>query len=131
MVASIKEEASAQEDAKSTAQRTVGQKVKQNWDCSQIENEEDEEEKGWQEEDQTAEEWDEEQKLEEILDRTWMKGNSLQLEVMQKAPELVVHERMSQGKGVKCIKEKKRVTGWSSEEMKENQILLWRKTLKK
>ena len=40
VVASIKEEASAQEDAKSTAQRTVGQRVKKNWDCSQIEHDE-------------------------------------------------------------------------------------------
>ena len=37
---------------------------------------------------------------------------------MQKAPELVVHERMSQGKGVKCSKEKKKVKRWSNEEKK-------------
>ena len=56
-----------------------------------------------------------------------------QLEVMQKVLELVVHERMSQGKGVKGRKEKKKkkVPGWSIEEMKEKQILLWWKTLKK
>ena len=36
---------------------------------------------------------------------------------MQKAPELVVHERMSQGKRMKCTTEKK-VKGWSNEEMK-------------
>ena len=46
-----------------------------------------------------------------------MEGSSLQLEVMQKAPVLVVHEHMSQGKGVKGIKEKKKVSGWSTEEM--------------
>ena len=34
------------------------------WDCSQIENEEEEE--GWQERDQMAAQWDEEQTLEEI-----------------------------------------------------------------
>ena len=54
VVASIKEVASAQEDAKSIAQRTVGQSVKQDWDCSHIENEEEEEEEGWQYEDQIA-----------------------------------------------------------------------------
>ena len=61
MVAGIKEKASAHDDAKSTAQRTVGQRVKQNWDCSQIGNEEEEEEKDWQEENQMAAQWDEEQ----------------------------------------------------------------------
>ena len=32
-----------------------------------------------------------------------MEGSSLQLEVMQKAPVLVVHEHMSQGKGVEVF----------------------------
>ena len=36
MIEGIKEKASVHEDAKSTAQRTVGQSVKQNWDCSQL-----------------------------------------------------------------------------------------------
>ena len=53
-----------------------------------------------------AAQWDEEQKLEEILEQRRMEGNSLQLEVMQKALEVVVHERMSQGKGVKGMKRK-------------------------
>ena len=42
VVASIKEEASAQENAESNAQRKVGQSVKLNWVCSQIEDEEEE-----------------------------------------------------------------------------------------
>ena len=66
-----------------------------------------------------AAQWDEEQKLEEIVERKRIEGNSLKLEVMQKVPELVVHERMSQGKRVKGLKEKKKVPGWSMEEMKE------------
>ena len=114
VVAGIKE-ASAQEDAKS-AQRTDGQRVKRKWDCSQIENEEEEE--SWQEWDHMASQWDEEQKLGEILERRRMEGTSLQLDVMQKVPEKVVHERMSQGKGVKGLKEKK-VAGWSTAEMRE------------
>ena len=82
--------------------------------------------------DQVAAQWDEEQKLEEILERRRMEGSSLKLEVMQKVPALVVHERMSQLKGLKGLKEKKKVPRWSIEEMKENsQMLLWRKTLKK
>ena len=48
----------------------------------------------------------------------------------EKVPELVVQERVSQGKGVKGLKEKKKVQGWSIDEMKENQMLLWWKTLK-
>ena len=47
--------------------------------------------------------------------------------VIQKAPELVVHERMSQSKGVKGKKEKKKVKGLSTEEMKENQAALLEK----
>ena len=39
VVAGIKEMPSAQNDVKDTAQRTAGQRVKQHWDCSQIENE--------------------------------------------------------------------------------------------
>ena len=37
-----------------------------------------------------------------------MEGSSLKLEVMQKVPELVVHERMSQGKGVKVAKRRRK-----------------------
>ena len=48
-----------------------------------------------------------------------MERSSLQAEVVQKAPELVVHERMSQGEKVRGTKEKKKVKGWSTEEMKD------------
>ena len=117
MVASIKEEASAQENANSTALRTVGQKVI--WDCSQIENEEKKEEEDWQEEDQMEVQWGEEQKLEDILERRRMEGDSSQLEVMQKVPGLVVHERMTKCKEVRGTQGKKKVKGWSTEEMKD------------
>ena len=55
-------------------------------------------------------------KLEEIVERRRMEGSSLHLEVTQKVPELVVHERMSHGKGVKGPTEKNRIPGWSIEE---------------
>ena len=42
------------------------------WDCSQIENEEEEE--SWQERDQMAAQWDEEQKLVEILEQRRIEG---------------------------------------------------------
>ena len=48
-----------------------------------------------------------------------MEGSSLQLEVMQKVLELVVHESLSKGTGTKGFKEKKIVPGWSVEEMRE------------
>ena len=50
-------------------------------------------------------------KMEEILEQRRIEGDSLQLEVMRKVLWLVVHERMSQGKGVKGNKEKKNESG--------------------
>ena len=79
-----------EEDAESTAQRTAGQRVKQLWDCSQIENEEDEEEDDWQKENQMGMQLEEDEKLEEIVERRRMEGRPLQVEVMQKVPELLV-----------------------------------------
>ena len=112
----IKENASVHNGAKEAALRPAGQSFMRSWDCSHFENEEEEE--SWREEDQMAAQWDEEQKLEEILERRRMEGSSFQLEVVREVPELVVHERMSQGKGVKGFKEKKKVPGWSIEEVK-------------
>ena len=48
-----------------------------------------------------------------------MEGSSLQLEVMRKVLELVVHERMSQGKGVKGFKEKEVLNKYEVEESKK------------
>ena len=91
------------EDAKPTLQRTVGQSAKRSWYCSQIEEEEGEED-DWQKE--------------ESLERRRREGSSLQAEVKQKVLELLVHERMSDGKGVKCTKEEKTVKGLSTVEMR-------------
>ena len=63
--------------------------------------------------------WAEDEKLEEILERRRMEGNSLQLEVMQEVPEVVVHERATKDQEVIRTQEKKRVKGWSTEEMKD------------
>ena len=49
---------------------------------------------------------------------------------MQKVPELVVQERTVQGKGVKGLKDKKKVSGWSAAEMREKPNI-WKMTLKK
>ena len=64
---------------------TVGQSVKQGWDCSQVKNEEEEEEEVWQMENQMELLWSEGERLEKILERRRMEGNSLQAEVMQGA----------------------------------------------
>ena len=53
------------------------------------------------ENDQMAAQWEEEQKLEEIVEQRRIEGDSFKLEVMRKAPELVVHEHVSQGEGVR------------------------------
>ena len=97
--------------------RTVGQSVKHSWDCSQIENEV-EEGRGSlaKKENQMEMQWAEDEKLEELLEQRRMERCSLQAEVTQKTPELVVRARMSQSKGVKTAKEKKKVKGWSSQE---------------
>ena len=69
MVTSIKEKAGKYENAKLTSQRTLGQNVKQGWDCSQIVNEEEEDEEVWQEENQMVLQWAKDEKLEEILEQ--------------------------------------------------------------
>ena len=62
---------------------------------------------------------EEEQHLDDLIERRRMEGSSLKLDVMQNVPELVVKKRMSQGEKRKDTKEKKKVLGWSLEEMKE------------
>ena len=87
VVAGIKEKASAHDDAKATAQRAAAQSVEQNWDCSQIEKEEEQEQDDWRKENLMEVQWEEDEKLEDILERRRMEGSSMQLEVMQKVPE--------------------------------------------
>ena len=58
-------------------------------------------------EDQMEMQWVEDVKLEEVLERRGAEGVPMQAEVLQKVPELVVDERMSQGKKVKVTEEKK------------------------
>ena len=57
--------------------------------------------------------------MEDTVERKRMEGSSVKLDVIQKVPELVVKKRMSQGEKVKDTKDKKKVPGWSVEEMKE------------
>ena len=87
------------------SQRTVGQSVKQGCDCSQIGNEEQEEEEVWQKENQMELQWAEHEKLEKILERRRMEGSSLQADVTQEVPEFVVLERMAHGAKVTGTKE--------------------------
>ena len=66
-----------------------------------------------------AGQWEEEQHSDDLIERRRMEGSSLKVDVMQKVPELVVNKRMSQGEKRKDTKGKKKVPGWSIEEMKE------------
>ena len=109
VVAVIKEKTGVHEDAKSTAQRTVGQSVKQSWGCSQIDSQEEEEEEYWQRRTRWKCKGLRMRSCRRVWNEEGWKEVPLQAEVMQKVPELVVHERMPQGKGVKRTKEKKTV----------------------
>ena len=97
VVARTKEKVSVHSGDKDDVKRPVEQSFMRSWDCSQIENEEEEEE-SWRERDQMTAQWAEEQKLHEIVEQRRIEGDSLKLEVMRRALEQVVHERLSQGK---------------------------------
>ena len=99
VVAGIKEKVSVHDGDMEAVQRPAGRRVTRNWDVLQIENEE--EDVSWREGDQMA------ARAKSGGDRG-IEGNSLKLVVMQKVPGLVVQERMSQGEGVKGLKDKKR-----------------------
>ena len=75
---------------KNERKRTARLNLIRSWDCSQIQNEEEEE--VWQKDDHMAEQWEGEQHLEEIVERRKMEGNSLKLDAMQKVLELVMNE---------------------------------------
>ena len=62
--------------------------------------------------------WDDDEKLDETWERRRMEGSSLQLEVMQKVPELVHMNERPRVKKVNGTNEKKKVNGRSTEEMK-------------
>ena len=66
-----------------------------------------------------AQQWEEEQHMEDIVEGRRMEGSSFKLGAVQKVPELVVNERMSQGTRVTNPKDEEKVPGWSTEEMKE------------
>ena len=57
VITGIIEKTSAHEEAKTIAQRTAGQTLMRSWHCSQIENEEEEEEKLWHNENQMEMQW--------------------------------------------------------------------------
>ena len=100
---------------KEAVQRPAGQGVMRSWGWSHIENGEDEE--SWREGCQMSAQW-------KSWERRGIEGSSLKVEVMQKMPELLVHEHMSQGKGVKRRKREKESTRIvSSIDKRKNQIV--------
>ena len=74
---------------KNDVKRPVEQSFMRSWDCSRIEDEEEEE--TWREGDQMAAQWDGEQKLEDILERRRMEGSTVQSEIMQNALALCMN----------------------------------------
>ena len=96
VVASIKEKVSVHSGEKDDVKRPVEQSFMLSWDCSQLERR-----KGtkWQPSGRKSKNWM------RLWNKEGLKEDSLKLEVMRKAPELVVHERMSQGEGVRGPKE--------------------------
>ena len=76
--------------------------MRQNWDCSQIEDREGEEILEWHEEDELNKQLEEDQKMEERSERNKMDEGAWQVETMQKVLELVPHQRTSQ-----CRKDQK------------------------
>ena len=89
VAAGIQEKVIVHDGVKNNVKRPVEQSFMQSWDCSHIENEEENE--SWREGDQMAAQWDEEQKLEDILERRRTEGSPVQLEVMHNATELFVN----------------------------------------
>ena len=128
VVAGIKERASALDEAKATAQRTAGQRVKQHWDSSQIETEEEEE--SWREGDQMAAEWDEEEKLERFWNEEGWKEAPCSRTSCERYRSRLCMNACHKAKGVKGCKEKKIVPGWSVEEMKGKPNIAIKNTLK-
>ena len=53
----VERDKEVQEWIESTEQRTVERRVRQNWDCSQIEDRDEEEVMEWHEEDELKEQW--------------------------------------------------------------------------
>ena len=77
-----------------------------------------------------AAQWEEEQKLEGNWERRKIEGSSLQVEIMQKMPELLVHEHVTRQRG-EASKREKETTRIASSIDKRKTKLLWWKTLKK
>ena len=63
-------------DTQPTSQRTVEQRVKQNWDCSQIEDRDEDGVMNWDEDDELKNQWEEVKKVEEKLIRKEVGGGS-------------------------------------------------------
>ena len=91
--------------------RTTPSSSLRGWDCSQFGNEEEGKKKSGEKKARWELQRAEDEKLEEILEQRRKEGNALKVDVMQKAPELVVHEGMTQGEKVTGAKVKKKVKG--------------------
>ena len=104
--AGIKEKAGVHEDAKSTAQRTVGQSVKQSWTARKSKMRKRKKKQSgkrktrWKCNGRKMRSW------KSFWSKEGRNEVSCRRKSCKKAPELVVRERMSQGEGVKSLKKK-------------------------
>ena len=84
VVVGMMKKANAFEGTKSTPQRTYEQRVRQNWDCSQIEDSVDEDVMDWYEDDELRKQWEEVVKVEEKLRQKKAEEGELQCDALQK-----------------------------------------------
>ena len=80
--------------------------MRQSWDSSQIADRDEEDVVEWHEEDELKEQCEEDEKMEKSLEREKLNEDARQVEDLQKVPELVAHQRMSQCEKVFRVKRK-------------------------
>ena len=94
--------------------------MKQKWDCSQIEDSfEEGDVTDWYEDDEMMRHWEEVSKEEEKIGTRQTAGNGLQIQGVQRVPQLVVSHILTKEKGLKKKERKGKVVGWSTEKMEE------------
>ena len=96
--------------------------MKQKWDCSQVEDDIGESDvMDWYTDDVMMRQWEDDSREEEKITMRKMEGKRLQVESVQKAPELLVRRVLTTEKGSKKEKKKSKVAGWSTEKMEEKE----------
>ena len=63
--------------------------------------------------------WRQDEEMEKIVQQKKVNGGAWQVEALQKVPELIAQNRMSQSQKIQGSEGKKNLRGWSMEEMKD------------